>query len=328
MSGPVVVLAVPDGAAEALSARPTALEQAATPTLDRLAAQGRVRRVRTIPRGLAAGTEVGVPTLLGVRLATAPSRGRLEAAAAGVALGADEGAWRLDLLPGTRPDAGGIARLAAGLAPLGARVRHLGGHRLLLTGPAAWGDAPPGPHQTSRPLAALAGPAFAAVAALAVEALGGVPAWPWGRLGSAAELPDLTALLGRPVVVVAQGGAPAGVAGLLGCDLVRAAPGAGAAVAADAEPGSLVVIHDPRPDEAAHCRDRAGKVAAVEAFDRDVVAPARAVVAARGGVLVVCPDHGCDPRSGRHGRDPVPAVVWQAAAAPGGAAPGDAAPGG
>jgi 2,3-bisphosphoglycerate-independent phosphoglycerate mutase len=55
------------------------------PALAALCREGAVTRVRTIPPGLPAGSEVGVPALLGWLPGSAVDRGALEAAAAGCA---------------------------------------------------------------------------------------------------------------------------------------------------------------------------------------------------------------------------------------------------
>jgi 2,3-bisphosphoglycerate-independent phosphoglycerate mutase len=299
------LLLVPDGASEPLGARPTSLEEARTPVLDGLAASGTLARVRTIPEGLPAGTEVGLATLLGVELPDAPSRGRIEAAAAGIPLGPEEGAWRLDVLDGHRPaDIGDddVASLDHALSQLGGRVHRLRGHRLLLVGPAWWGDAPPGPHQTDLPLRALAIGPFGGVAKAARTALGGRPvAWPWGMLGS--RFPESN---GRPVLVVAQSSGAVGVARLLGYPVIAEVP--------DPLPDdALVVVHVADPDEAAHGRDRPGKIAALERFDALV-----GELLTHEAHVMVCPDHGCDPATGRHTAEPVPALLSR----PGGGAPG------
>ncbi len=65
-------------------------------------------------------------------------------------------------------------------------------------------------------------------------------------------------------------------------------------------------MHVPDPDDAAHARDRAGKVAALERVDA-----LAGRLAAQADLLVVCPDHGCDPATGAHTADPVPALVWR-----------------
>jgi len=291
-AAPRRVLLVPDGAAEPVRDGPTSLEQPRTPALDRLAGEGRLARVRTIPPGTAPGTEVGVPALLGL----APvARGRLEAAAHGVEVGGDEGAWRLDVLPGADLAEDDLDRLAAALGELGGRVTRLRGAALLLVGPAWWGDAPPGPHQTDRPLRELAIGPFGAVAKAARTALRDRLAWPWGDLGA----PPAPA--GTPLAVVTpRPGAVAGLARLLGAEPRADVP--------DPLPEGLVLVHVPDPDDAAHARDRGAKIAALERVD--ALADA---LAARADLLVVCPDHGCDPATGAHSADPVPALVWRRA---------------
>lgn len=312
----VTVVVVADGAADPLGAGPTCLEEAATPALDRILATGALARARTIPDGLAPGTEVGLPSVLGVELSTTPARGLIEAAAAGVSLEPGEGAWRLDVVPRGAPDAHALARLAAVLAPLGARVHHLGGHRLLLIGPADWGAAPAGPHQTALALSRLARGPFADVVGAGVAALSRTPAavgsaaWPWGADPQVPGLPDLPALLGRDVALVADGGAAAGIGRLLGCDVVLGPPARAVDLVDAAAGDSVVVVHCAAPDEAAHARDRAAKIAAIEDIDRQVVGPLSAVLERRGGSLIVTPDHGCDSATGRHIGDAVPAALW------------------
>lgn len=306
----VTVLVVPDGAAEPVGDGPTCLEAASTPTLDRLAAVGQRRRVATIPDGLAAGTEVGLAGLLGVELSAALPRGRVEAAAAGVALGADEAAWRCDLVPPRSPAGTELTALNAALLPLGARLVSLGAHRLLLVGPAAWGDAPAGPqHTDAAAQPARDGPFGQVVAAAAtVLAATGTTVWPWGRGGGEVP-PRVPDLLGCPVQVVSVGGAPAGIAALLGCTVRLGGAEQGVETVAEAPAGSVVLLHDPAPDDAGHARDRAGKIAALERLDRDLLTPLVALLGARSGQLIVSPDHGCDPATGRHSAAPVPGLI-------------------
>ncbi|WP_165491965.1 hypothetical protein [Egibacter rhizosphaerae] len=325
-AGPLVV-AVPDGAPDDLGAadrdgRPTTLELAATPALDDLVASGRPRRVTTIPEGLPAGTEVGLAGLLGLTVDEPAARGRLEAAACGEPLEAGEAAWRLDLDPPEAPPADAVAAIGRALAARGARVRALGGHRLLLVGPAAWGDGPPGPHQTGEPLENLVGGPLAEAAEAAACALrrSGVDArvWPWGRVGGAHG--SAPAVLGREVDVVAGSPAAAGLAALAGAS-VHQVPTAAldtgeiAALVREAPSDAMLLVHDGRPDEAAHAGEPPAKVAAVETFDATIVAPVAAALRERGaGSLLVCADHGCDPATRSHTRAPVPAVTWHPAA--------------
>lgn len=272
------VLVILDGAAEDPGRGPTSLELARTPVLDALAAEGEVRRVRTIPEGLPAGSEVGIPVLLGVRPAVAPGRGLLEAAALGIEPPEGSWAWRVDVPRGFVP-----REVPPGL-------RHLRGHRYLWVG-----EAPPrlGPPWRIWPrggeLPGRLGPSTVIVAAPGVAA-------GCGRL------------LGARVVI------PPGATGDVDTDhaaKVRAAVGA----LADAR---QVVVHLGAPDEASHRLDRAGKVAAFEAIDALVLGPLREEVGARGGVLEVACDHGTDPATGEHLADPVPSLRWGAGVEPAG----------
>ena len=294
--GPLQAVVVLDGAADPIrGGAPTCLEAARTPVLDRLTRQGSLHRLQTIPAGLPSGTEVGLPTLLGVALAAAPSRGRIEAAAAGVDVGPDEGAWRLDLVPAREPDAVTVAALGAAVDALGGRVHHLRGHRLLLVGPSWWGDAPPGPHQTDKKLRELAVGPFAGVAKACKAVLQPGIAWPWGTLGGDERMwPQLDAAW------VADGGAALGIGRLLGCRVL--APGA------SMPRTGLLVVHVPGPDDAAHARDRQAKIAAIEAADQQVLAP----LVDKAQRITVVIDHGTDVVTGRHTISPVPGVVWPA----------------
>jgi 2,3-bisphosphoglycerate-independent phosphoglycerate mutase len=285
----VAVLLVLDGASEPLGPAPTSLERARTPVLDRLAREGALARLRTVAPGLPAGSEAAIPALLGWVAPAPVDRGALEAAARGIAVAPGARAWRVDVLDGERRAGAARARRAA--AALGARapghdVRWLDGHRLLVVGP------PPLPD--------------AARAA-------GLRPWPPG------VVPPRT--LGPDVVVVAAAGAAAGAGRLMGATVV-VPPGAtgqpdtdlaakaAAAVAAIAGGATRVVVHVGGPDEAAHRRDRAAKVAALERVDRELTGALARAVAGAGGTLRVCPDHGCDPATGEHDAAPVPCLTW------------------
>lgn len=320
MVGTVVVV-IADGAADGPPGTPaTALTRAATPNLDRLARHGTLLRARTIPPGLPPGSEVGIPTLLGVRPDRAPGRGFVEAAAAGVAVPAGSAAWRLDLhaarAPWDPPDPDGTAARLATL--LGARVTHLRGHRFLLVGPAAWGDAPPPPHapgSSPPPQPGGSGTGWPARLAPAARALpAGVVPVAWGAV-SRPLLPAAPHL----TVVAAPSGAAAGIARLLGARLVTP-PGATGRPGSDLDAkaaaagralgdGGVVAVHVAAPDEAAHARDPATKQAAVEDLDARVVGPLAAAAARAGATLVVGCDHATDPASGQHLAGPVPVLV-------------------
>jgi 2,3-bisphosphoglycerate-independent phosphoglycerate mutase len=281
----VAVLVIPDGAAEPLRpGAPTALERARTPVLDALAATAEVCRVAVTPAGVPAGSEAGVPALLGHPPARALGRGRIDAAGYAVPVPDGMVPWRADVLrdDGSRGSADAARRAASALRGVWTH-----GHRLILfaRGGRRPADAP------------------------------GVRVWADG-----AALPRV---LDASTVVVAAAGAAAGCARLLGA-AVLVPPGATgdvdtdldakarAAVGAIARGARRVVVHVGAPDEAAHRRDAAAKVAALEALDAALLAPLREAVGARGGTLAVCPDHGTDPSDGTHDGAAVPALRWGA----------------
>ncbi len=287
----VAVLVIPDGAAQPLRpGAPTALAAARTPVLDALAATGEVARVAVTPAGVPAGSEAGVPALLGHPPARALGRGWIDAAGYGVAVPKDLVPWRADVLraDGSRGSAG-LARLIA--AALGGTWTH--GHRLVL---------------------------FAAEGAAPARGAG-VRVWADG-----ARLPRA---LDDTTVVVAARGAAAGCARLLGAALV-VPPGATgdvdtdlrakarAAVDAIERGARRVVVHVGAPDEAAHRRDPVAKAQALEALDAALLTPLSDAVARAGGTLAVCPDHGTDPFDGTHDTGAVPALRWGRGVAPSG----------
>jgi 2,3-bisphosphoglycerate-independent phosphoglycerate mutase len=305
----VAVLVIPDGAAQPL--RPgvqTALAAARTPVMDALAATGEVARVAVTPAGLPAGSETGVPALLGHAPTRALGRGWIDAAGYGVPVPKDMVPWRADVLreDGSRASAG-LARLIA--AALGGAWSH--GHRLVLFAPE--GTAP------------ASGACIGSAGGATVSALGGAGVRVWG---DGARLPRA---LDDTTVVVAARGAAAGCARLLGAALV-VPPGATgdvdtdlhakarAAVDAIERGARRVVVHVGAPDEAAHRRDATAKARALEALDAAVLAPLSKAVARADGTLAICPDHGTDPRDGTHDAGAVPALRWGRGIAPAGRA--------
>jgi len=292
---PLVVL-VPDGASE--PGIQTTLSRANTPHLDALCASQGVGRLRTIPIGANPGTEVGLARLVGIT-ADAPARGWLEAAAAGLDVGIGRAAWRLDLVAGTAT----AKQLTGALGALGAsgpdpdpEVQALNGGRHVLIGPAGWGDAAAG-HDRPIPMA------WQHRLASVEDALG-VRLRVWGRAAhptlpvraDLAVLPDSPAALGLTRSVRAT-----------------SLPDLQAALRAIKEARhSTLLIHDAGPDEAAHRRDPQAKRAAIERFDATVVGPVLAVADAHGAAVLVAPDHGCDPETGSHTAEPVPAT-WPGA---------------
>jgi len=79
----------------------------------------------------------------------------------------------------------------------------------------------------------------------------------------------------------------------------------------------LVVIHVETPDEEGHAGDAAGKVAGIEAIDREVIGR---VLALGGDLRVLCmPDHPTPVALMTHTADPVPFVMWGSGVAHNGA---------
>jgi len=79
----------------------------------------------------------------------------------------------------------------------------------------------------------------------------------------------------------------------------------------------LVVIHVETPDEEGHAGDADGKIAGIEAIDREVVGR---VLALGGDVRVLCmPDHPTPVALKTHTADPVPFVMWGSGVAHNGA---------
>jgi 2,3-bisphosphoglycerate-independent phosphoglycerate mutase len=292
----VDVLVIPDGAAQPVcDGAATALQAAHTPVLDALAADGAVMRVATTPRGLPAGSETGIPALLGAPPCVPLGRGWVDAAAYGVDVPDGQLPWRADVLyrNGRRAS---IRQARDVCTHLGRHARAVAGHRLVIV--------------------AAERPADRRLLGLHVRV------WPGGPPPQGAVPVDTTVVCAR--------GAAAGCARLLGARVV-VPPGATgdvdtdlrakahAGVAAIARGSRRVVVHVGGPDEAAHRRDRAAIVGALERIDRELLAPLHDAVRAAGGRLAVCPDHGTDPADGRHRADPVPALLWGAGVQRGGA---------
>ncbi|MEX1162339.1 MAG: hypothetical protein WEB03_02040 [Nitriliruptor sp.] len=295
---PLVVL-IPDGAAEQGVA--TSLQRARTPHLDGLCAEQGVGRLATIPDGWHPGTEVGVARLVGVATAEPPGRGWLEAAALDVEVAPDCAAWRLDLTAGHVSPARLTAALRTHATVLreqadGVQVYDLPGHRHLLVGPAAWGDAATG-HDRVLPDSwweRITPVARALEVSLHVWGLAARPTLP--------ARPDLAVLPGSSAV--------RGIARLIGAAILDSFDAAMEAIASGRYP--TVLVHDAGPDEAAHARERRAKIDAIERFDTAVAGPVLAAAAHAGAAVLVAPDHGCDPTTGAHTADPVPAT-WPGA---------------
>jgi 2,3-bisphosphoglycerate-independent phosphoglycerate mutase len=311
------VLVILDGASEPLRTAPTSLERARTPMLDRLAEEGTLTLLPTVPPGLPAGSETAIPGLLGWVPDAPLDRGAIEAAAHDIEVADGERAWRVDRRD--REDAAATAHMLAAVLTARLphrrgvprhRVHHLAGHRMLVVGP----DGPP---------------------TLAAELLGielragllGAELFVWPR----GEIPPR--VLDEETVVIGARGAAVGIARLLGARTIvppgatgrpgtdlaaKAAAAIGEIAATDGGGGwrvgqrgtSRIVVHVGSPDEAAHECDADAKVASIEAADALLLGPLAGALRAHGGTLRVCPDHGCDPATGKHDHTPVPCLDW------------------
>ncbi|MBF6620229.1 MAG: hypothetical protein ITG02_08370 [Patulibacter sp.] len=308
MSATPRVLVIPDGLAERPSGNddpPTTLDVIRPLALDALARRGAVRRVAVTPDGLHAGSETGLPVLFGWTPTATVSRGRIEAAAHGIDIEHDDGTGdavhRVDVRhadgrPWPELAAAAFDRLTA--ANPAHAVHRLAGHRLLAIGA----------REPTLPL--LDG----------LEGADDPGDPPCLKLWADGEVPP-PLLDDRTVVVCAPRSTAAGIARLMGAETVHPTGATGrpgtdvaakarAAVALMRDGTPTVVVHVGSPDEAAHDHDPQAKQLEAQRIDRDLLAPLAGVAMDLGSLLAVCPDHGTDPRTGRHVADPVPAVLW------------------
>ncbi len=351
--GVVILAGAADEPTGSLDGR-TPLEVARMPALRGLAAAGRVGAVRTVPEDEPACLEAALGSLFG--LAGTPPAGGLLAAALGLAPGPGEIPWRADLVnvfdgrlfdptSGDLKAAEAELLLAALSEALGAPgVRFCPGlrWRALLFLPEATrgtrtvppasfvGDRteerlPEGPGaDLLRSVMERAGPVLVAHDVNTVRAdLGENPAsglWLWGG-GVAPRAPLLAE------GTVAGVGAHPSFAGLMRAGGVTpAATGpepeaVGRAAAAAVPEADLVVALAEEPLRAGRAGDAAAKVRALEAADREIVAPLAAALAAAGGRLLVLPSHGTSSARRRDIDGLVPFVLG----APGAAGAGEAA---
>lgn len=269
----VSVLVILDGASE-MPGGATSLQRAETPTLDLLAAQGAMTVRRTIPVGLPVGSEVGIPCLLGLEVAEAPSRGLIEAAAAGIAVPEGVEVVRCDA-PRDRDQADALREgVAIGLV-------HVRGHRFV-----AIGDVPALPVGWRR------------------WSTGSIPDW---------RLPEGTVVIGGPGSAVgvatlarADWRVPEGATADVDTDLA----GKARVAVAEMQRARRVVVHVAAPDEASHQRDPELKVELLERIDSQLLAPLAEAVGSAQGLLEIAADHGTDPHTGAHLADPVPFLRW------------------
>lgn len=301
---PPRVLVIPDGLAERPAGPgepPTTLDAIQPLALDALARRGAVRRVAVTPDGLHPGSETGLPLLFGWPPSGAVSRGRIEAAAHGIAVDDGDAVHRVDVRHADGrpwPELAPAACAAVAAANPRLTVHRLSGHRLVAIGPAA-----PELPDASR-----------------LDPAGDPDDVPYLKRWPDGEVPP-PLLDDDTVVVCAPRSTAAGIARLMGARTLHPTGATGrpgtdvaakarAAVALLRDGTPTVIVHVGSPDEAAHDHDPRAKQLEAQRIDRDLLAPLAGVAIDLGARLAVCPDHGTDPRSGRHVADPVPAVLW------------------
>jgi 2,3-bisphosphoglycerate-independent phosphoglycerate mutase len=278
-------------------------------------------------------------------------RAPIEAAAMGVELGPDEVAYRCNLVTlgtdGTMVDfaAGHLSSeqshpiVAALDAELGAGrdgVRFHAGveYRHLAVVPRDWADAEcTPPHDlTGRAATWPTGPAAAKLEALmrasqpvvaaAAAEVGSIATqiWLWGQ-GVRPTLPDFAERFGVSGRLTSAVDLVRGLGVLAGIEVLDV-PGATAgfdndyaaqrdACLASLEDRDFFLLHVEATDEAGHQQDVGAKVAALEAWDREIIGPLREALPAFGPHrILMLPDHATPLRLGTHTSDPVPYLLF------------------
>lgn len=349
-SGLKVAVLVPDGAADlpldSLRGK-TPLEAARKPHLDRVAREGALGTVRTVPRGVPPGSDVANLALMGYDPKTHYG-GRAPIEAANLDIDIPEGwtAFRCNL---TRTGGGKMLDYSAGhisradaKRSMEALSRALGdeGTRFftgtsyrniaLLEGDYSDVEATP-PHDiTGEPIDGHLprGEGASRIrdlmsASVEVLARAGSPAdmiWLWGQ-GPRMSLEPFASLYGMNGYVISAVDLVFGLGRLAGLERM-VVPGAtayldtdyeakGRAAIAALEKADFVFVHVEAPDEASHLGDPAEKVRAIERFDEGVVGPVLGHLESRGGPfrLMVAPDHMTLVTTRTHDATPVPFAV-------------------
>jgi 2,3-bisphosphoglycerate-independent phosphoglycerate mutase len=337
-----IVLVVADGLGGFADAEHgSELEEAETPNLDRLAAEGSVGLVTPVAAGVTPGSGPGHLALFGYDpLRYELGRGVLSAAGLEFDLRPGDVAARANLC--TLDEAGVVTDRRAGRIPdaeagplvdrLNAEVRLDGAetffrleaaHRVLVvlrgegldprvsdTDPGVEGRTPAAPE----PLDPAAAPTAELVAALDEQVrkvLTGERAHGLLLRGfdTHHELPSFRERYGLRAATVARYPMYRGVARLCGMDALPRPDdlvGQVEAVRAAWDDYDYFFCHHKKTDEAGHDGDRPAKVAAIEELDAHVVALAELGPAA----LIVTGDHASPTQLAAHSWHPVPALLW------------------
>ena len=331
---------------EALGSR-TTLGAARTPNLDALAAAGMLGMAQTVPAGAEPSSSAACTSILGYDpIADYVGRGAIEAASLGITLAPDEVALRLNLVHvaddqmvsyacghiATEESRAIVAELQAAL---GVAYRHI----LVVKGHPELVDlAYTPPHDISdqtivgrRPAgdgAALlldlqdrARPVLAASPVNAARiARGDLPAtevWPFWPGMAPAGLRPFAEVRGVRAALTSGVDLLNGLAVLFGIDRLQiagvtdgantdyAAQIAGALEALDDH--DLVIVHVESPDEEGHAGDVAGKIAAIEAIDREMASVLRERIDEIR--VLAMPDHPTPIELKTHVGEPVPFLL-------------------
>ena len=330
----------------------TPLQAAHHPTMDHLAATGKLGLSQTIPTGFAPGTDGAFLTLFGYAGGALWSRGALEAAGLGLDVSGYANVLRCNLVglspEGTLLSHNGFdvaddhaeALVAAllqddafqqCLQSLGARLLPGRGFRQLIgtenSWPGLWaphdhlGEPPPAAPTAWRQLLERA----TQVMQDCCRELGvGRPVngiWPWGG-GPCPALPQLTQRFGVDGCCVSAVPVVHGIARMAGLNVLDI-PGATGRLdtawqakvrAALGCPEPFVLLHLEAPDECAHEKDAPGKVQAIELADAMLEALLAGLQASNTPHrLLVMADHGTSTQTGKHLTDPVPYVLYNSA---------------
>lgn len=342
------VVCIPDGCADLPVPElggATPLEAADTPVLDALAARSEVGLAQVIPPGMPPGSDVGNMSIFGYDPAVYHTgRSPIEAAALGLHLGADQVAYRCNLVTvtddGIMADfAGGHPDSAQAAEVIDALNRELGGevsfhagvqYRHTMIAPADWADAEcTPPHELSdKPVVGPQGPAGPKLAALEEASLSvvgrfGLEAnriWLWGQ-GFRPALPSFREMHGVGAGMVSAVDLVRGIGVLTGMEIAdvvgatawydtnyegkRDAALAGLAAGAD-----LYAIHVEASDEAGHEGNVAEKVRCLENWDRRILAGLLEGLDEMGPWrLLLLPDHATPLTTRSHTDDPVPYLL-------------------
>ncbi|KAA0234149.1 MAG: cofactor-independent phosphoglycerate mutase [Actinobacteria bacterium] len=353
------VVCVPDGCADEpladLGGR-TPLEVAAMPVLSRLAGRGEVGRAAVIPPGMPPGSDVGNMSILGYDPARFHTgRAPIEAAAMGLRLPPDRLAYRCNLVTvasdGVMVDfAGGHPTSEDARRAIEAIDGELGGeisfhpgvsYRHVMVAPAEWADADcAAPHDlTDKPVVLPTGPAADKLTEV-MEASRSVLArfpelaanqvWLWGQ-GFQPQMPSFYDTHGVEGGLCTAVDLVRGLGVLTGMSVVEVEGATGgydtnyegkreAALAALADGVDLFLIHVEASDEAGHAGDLDEKIAALENWDRRILAELVAGLDEMGPWrMLLLPDHPTPIRLRTHTTDSVPYLLYDSTAAgPGG----------